>query len=290
MSDTKQDNTTEESAVPAQQVLGFQPPAGYVLVPQAIYDMMMAQMKNPTPNYPQALEAPQSKKSNEKPIYLRVLRPIHLGDIKTQVNPEEIVEWVPRRSITIRGKLNTELGSFLSAFNKQLKGSRSYDPSFPPVFEVQPESQDDFDAAIGLATSKARPVTESDRIKAEERGRSTRRGTEVEVSPGVRIGTMPQPTQHDIDEIEQNLTDRTYGDNLPPRGSQARREMIHNTSIEKANSAGQRTAQRNEDFATPDQIPVQNSVSDQRTVAGIDGPPADEGANSSAKRSRLSRK
>src|SRR4051812_15919960 len=104
----------------------YQPPEGYVLLEQRMYDKLME------------LVYGDDKKLGRKvkTIYLKILRPYYLGDIKTQLNPGEIVDWVPRESLVIRGSRSTSLGSFLTIWNRQDPRSPRYDPDFPPIFDV----------------------------------------------------------------------------------------------------------------------------------------------------------
>jgi len=242
-------------------------PEGYVLVPKDVYDLLL---KQATPKEDSA----KARKPIETTIYLQVLQAIHLGDIKTQVNPDEIVEWIPRRSITIRGKINSELGSFLSVFNKQSPGHSRYDPAFPPVFVVSPESQEDFAKVLGYGNITGRAaaggLSEKDRIQGEET--LSPRSKKVKVAAGLEFDTTPQPTAEDLQEFDDDYQARLHGE-LPPRGSAERKEMIHKGNIERMNAPGQKVAGLNSgdgaDLSVEDFPVQQNTQSDQRVVAQV---------------------
>lgn len=109
-----------------KQDSSYQVPPGYVLVPEAIYQMLLEKSKTPPVQV-----------SKDREVFVKMLRPLHLGDIKTQVSPNEIIKWIPFKSITIRGTEHTKLGSFLAIWNKTWSGSPQYSSDYPQYFEVQ---------------------------------------------------------------------------------------------------------------------------------------------------------
>jgi hypothetical protein len=164
----------------------FTIPDGYVLLPQAVYDSLVKSSE----------VTPADVK---KPVHLLVRRAVSLGDIRTQLNPDERIEWIPKVSVTIRGKVHTTLGSFLTIWNKQDPNVKAYDPDSAPFFEVlNPEVLDSYYKMQELTSRPARPVNgntaEVNRIRREEE-----RGT---------VKSAPVP------------------EDLPPRGSPERKAMI----------------------------------------------------------------
>lgn len=231
----------------------FTPPPGYVLLPQAVYDMLVRQAEGTGQGGPRA--------ATDKIIHLRVLRPVQLGDIKTQLNPEEEIEWVPRKSVTVRGKENHILGSFLCYWNRQDPRSFKYDPHFSPVFDIiNPETLDE---VLGPAPQKRnvrRPIDEETaRIRREEgKGDATARHTSEPVQ-GLKMTHGPVASS-----------------DLPPPGSPERKALIHGQSIERQNVAQRRTAGLgNEEPESVEDFKVTTGRQDQRVIGMIDGPSAE---------------
>jgi hypothetical protein len=273
--DDAQNQRNEESAPvpPPTPEYSFQPPPGYILLPEQVYQLLVKSAEQHRPPLTEDRPTRAAKKS-DRTVYLRVRRPIHLGDIKTQINPGEVVEFIPHKSVTIRGKVSNELGSFLGCFNKQWPGSPSYDPRYDPVFDIDDESMIYLETILGGSQFRGpRPRTERQRIEEEERYSATRYRTDAGIE-GARFSTTPQPTARQYNEVE-------FGDDydeLPPRGSQARKELIHNMSIEQLNAPGRRgTGMENYDVGNVASIPTTGYASDQRTVARVPGRPADDG-------------
>jgi len=252
---------------PSNEVSEFQVPAGYVLVPQDAYDLLVANSRGPNRGGP------------EIPLYLRVLKPLHIGDIKAQVSPGEVIEWIPYKSLTIRGRKFNQLGSFLSVWNKTFPGTETiknphYNAKHPKFFEV--ENPEDLDKAFGRRTfsgSAASMVSEEDRIIAEQSVRSS-------------------PENRDATASNARADGVTFAEGLPPRGSEARKQLIANSPVERL-SAGRTAAaaiEQDENMSVED-FEVSVQTDDQRTVATIDGPTAEaeELAPITAKREKVRR-
>jgi hypothetical protein len=261
--DPEESETVEAKAsYPAHQSSqGFQAPEGYVLVEKAMYEFLLAQV--------QAAKTPaltEKRQAFDREIYLTVLRPMHLGDIKTQLNPGETVAWIPRKSITVRGMENHTLTSFLAIWNKQDPRSPKYDPKFPPVFAIDPECEEDLVKALGPVPNRIMtraPETEEDRIAREERrGDAARKKANIGIENAGEIHTAPQPK---------------ISDGLPPSGSEERKALIHATSMERLNTAGRKAAGIELEQETPESFPVESRQHNQRVVATIPGLPADSG-------------
>jgi hypothetical protein len=169
----------------------FSIPAGYVLLPQAVYDSLV-----------KSSEATPAE--SRKPVHLKVLRAVSLGDIRTQLNPDERIEWIPKVSVTIRGKPHNTLGSFLTIWNKQDPNARAYDQHSAPFFQVlNPEILESYQKAQGIEGRPTRAsgnATEVSRIANEEKN-----GT-------VKAAPVPE--------------------DLPPRGSEARKALILQRSLD----------------------------------------------------------
>ena len=167
----------------------FNVPDGYVLVPKDIYDLLMNSNRSPQ----------KSDVVVKKAIHLRVIRPLHLGDIRTQLSPGEVVSWIPYESITIRGRKHDTLGSFLSVWNKQDSTSPTYEETHPRFFEV--ENPEVYDEIFQNRKTRARTKTEIQRLRQEEKTDD------------------PTVSNARVEGVE-------FGEEMPPRGSQERKEAI----------------------------------------------------------------
>jgi hypothetical protein len=242
----------------------MQPPPGYVLIPEKLYQMLLREKEA-------AAETPNSSKKPSKKetvFHLRVLRPMHLGDIKTNINPGEKVSYVPTKSITIRGRKHDDLGSFLNIWNSQWPGSPRYNPGFEPVFEVDPDQKAELEALIGGPRSTTRRSYisgEQERINREESRHSRGNTREAARSEGV---------QFEDDESDYDM--------LPPSGSDARKDLITQACL------GQRKRPGHEQdvVETVDSFATTRNVQDYRVVAKIPGRKGDEGVSPAKRRAR----
>jgi len=246
MSDQDQAPGTAQPTSPTQaKSANFSVPEGYTLIPTDMYNRLMDKEQ------PTVSEA----KGTEVPIYLRVLKPLHFGDIKAQVSPDEQIVVVFSSYIKIRGRKFNELGSFMSIWNKTYEGSPKYEPKMEKFFEV--ENPEDLEKALEQHTHRRRkkptPVlSEEQRIQSEEASRSR------------------TPTQ------ENAAADGIEMDGLPPRGSQARKDLIASRPVERV-SAGKTAAaaiETDENMGVED-FRTSVTTDDQRVVATIDGPTAE---------------
>ena len=217
--------------------VGIQPPQGYVLVEAKMYEKLLEL----------AYGGPSSKK-NSSPVYLRVLKPYHLGDIKTQINPGEIIDWVPRESITIRGDRNTVLGSFLNLWNKQDPRSSRFDADFDPVFEVQ--NVEVLESYLGPFTSSVRVSNKSKISEEEERIKSEElRGDAATTDSNAGVANLKVKTTSKKDTINKMSPERMVVSN----------KKVHGI----------------EDVESPNDFQLTTKVQDHRVVASIPGPSAE---------------
>lgn len=256
---------TEEMQSTAETSAGamLQIPKGYKLIPEETYDFLMQFARGQRTIMMQDQQSQKSTQPKELPtIMLRVLRPIHLGDVRTQINPNEIVEWIPNRSITIRGKKHEELGSFMSVWVQQWPGSVRYNPKYSPVFEVEPDCMQDLINTIGPPRrgSPVRGGGEAARIKREEEsGRGPgRRRTAAEIEHIDMSGVEDDSYEEDLDEP------------TPAMGSEERRNLIIDACL-----GVRERGEGSEPEETSDFDLVRRST-DYKTVGRVPGPPADE--------------
>lgn len=289
------------SQIPSPQSnSSYIPPPGYVLVEERAYNLLISGQTGA-----QERERAHVK---DKTIYLEVLVPMHIGDIRTQINPGETIQWIPNKSITIRGKVSNTLGSFLAIWNKQDQRSPRYDRLYNPVFRVK--NPEDLESVLGpVRRGVSRVERDEDRIAREEGRNPTRQraqGINIQSPPAPRgqrnasnmdLHQAPQPqpqhfpvghqpTQNELDvenqeeyeeeEFDEVQEDQTV-DGLPPRGSEARRQMIHDSSAERLATTTRRGTGLPVETETVESFPVEVGSRDSgRVVARIPGPSADE--------------
>jgi len=246
MSDQDQAPGTAQPTSPAEaKSTNVSVPEGYTLIPTDMYNRLMDK----------ELPTAQGAKETEIPIYITMLKPLHFGDIKAQVSPDETITVVFSSYIKIRGRKFNELGSFMNIWNKTYPKSQRYDPKHPKYFEV--ENPEDLEKALGQHSHRRRKqptpaLSEEQRIQSEEASRSR------------------TPTQ------ENAAADGIEMDGLPPRGSQARKDLIASRPVERV-SAGKTAAaaiETDENMGVED-FTTSVTTDDQRVVATIDGPTAE---------------
>lgn len=289
------------SPSPTPSVPSYTPPSGYVLVEERVYNLLLSGQSGA-----QERERAHIK---DKTIYLEVLVPMHIGDIRTQINPGETIQWIPNKSVTIRGKVSNTLGSFLAIWNKQDPRSPRYDRNYNPVFRVK--NPEDLETVLGPARRVVtRPLErDEDRIAREEGRNATRHhapGLNIQQPPGrgqrqadldLRSAPQPRPEhfpaahqapqdsqtnldvedQADYDDEFDEVSEEQTLDGLPPRGSAARRQLIHESSADRLATTTRRGTGLPVETETVENFPVEIGSRDSgRVVARVPGPSADE--------------
>jgi hypothetical protein len=183
----------------------FEVPDGYVLIEEKAYRLMQDQL-NSLVNTSGSTTQKQSKvtavSDEANAISLRVLRTVGLGNIRVNLNSNEVIDWVPNRKLIVRGKVHQNLDSFLILWNKQDPNLSTYQSDFDPFFEVlNPEAYEVHfgNPYVGPMGSEVPVIneTEEERIAREE----------VERTPSA-IETLPPRGQR-----QQAIIDRGGVDN-----------------------------------------------------------------------------
>lgn len=189
----------------------YEPPPGYVLVEKGLYQQMLkafARAMDPAP-VQAAPATPIMRDEYGVPIpveeyrgvfHLRMLRQYWFGDINTNLQPGDEIEFCPGQYVKISGEKHKKLKAFLTVFRSQFgPDGPAPDVVKQPIFEIlNPDECPDPFLVFGRSTGpqKRRFASEEERVRFEEgKGDAAQRRVNVpgDVHDQLQLRTGPQP-------------------------------------------------------------------------------------------------
>ncbi len=221
-------------------------PEDYVALPRDVYQDLLNRPTN-------VVMDNQKRDDGGVKQFLRVLRKCYIGDCRLTLQPNEIIEYYPRRKFIVRGKTHEHLGSIRILIEGQKKGGREM---FARIDDPATLTTDAWGDVVDAEVEDETNVEYNARIKQEERPEPTRQMTRKEMIAS--IGKNPQSNY-------QTVTAAPQQEELPPRGSQARKDLI------KSRGLGNIDRLRGEAPEKISDIKVLNTSRDSRVVGRIRG-------------------
>ena len=224
-------------------------PEDFVVLPREVYEDLLHRE-------PPAKSAIRDKKEELPECqYLRVLRRVYIGDCRVTLQKDDVIEYYPRRKFVVRGKSYEQLTSLLHLINSQKRTGREY-------FEKITQSSDLATDSWGEVVMADDPLSESnedykERVQKEERAQPQLSRKEMIAN----IGKQTPTNRHQ----EVKATIEEVSDGLPPRGSEARKQLIARSGMRNVDTLAGTKPEKISD------IKVLNTSRDSRVVARIRG-------------------
>lgn len=223
-------------------------PAGYKLIPEELYNSLMALMSQK----PAAVqETPDAK---NKKYYKVVVPVVHLGHNKLTLHKGDVVEYVPGDYFKFGGSKHNNIESFTTI----LRGQRNGSIKNPFLVEVSESALQGNEASDDLYDDQVA------RISMEEDAEPNNEVVQI----AKKRRPAPVETEPDTDIEDMDI--------------ESRRRFIHDNGVERLETSVKTASGfQVEARETPDDIevipPLRNA---DKSVATIPGPPADERAMS----------
>lgn len=224
-------------------------PEDYVALPRDVYQDLL--------NRPTNVVMDNTNKRDDSggvKQYLRVLRKCYIGDCRLTLQPQEIIEYYPRRKFIVRGKTYEHLGSIRILIEGQKKGGREM---FERIEDPATLTTDAWGDVVDAEVEDESNVEYNARVKQEERPEPTRQMTRKEMIAS--IGKNPPSNYQTVTAAAP------VQEELPPRGSQARKNLIKSRGLGNIDRLRGETPEKISD------IKVLNTSRDSRVVGKIRG-------------------